>query len=209
MFNSMLYTILDTKVISENKLDILNLADKLCKYGVDILQLRDKELCDRELLKLSQKLCKIIRKRRKIFIVNDRVDITYLCGADGLHLGKDDIPTSEARKILGRKKIIGKTIHSLAELTILQREKVDYLSIGPVFATKTKPMLPPLRKTQLRNMFNKARKSTFAIGGINLYNIKSLLSLGIQNVAICRGIILAKNLKNTVEKFRECLQKNS
>ena len=211
MFNitKAIYVILDTEIIKKNKLAILSLGDKLCCCGVDILQLRAKNLTDKELLDTACKLRKIIHKRKKIFIVNDRVDIAYLSKADGLHLGKNDIPPKEARKILGRKKLIGKTAHSLKELKSFQNENVDYLGIGPIFRTKTKPALPPLEEKQLKKMLKNAEKSIFAIGGINMYNISSLSKWGINNAAICRGIILNKDMKNTVRRIKECLAKAS
>ncbi|UCD15603.1 MAG: thiamine phosphate synthase [Candidatus Omnitrophota bacterium] len=208
-FRGKIYVILDTEVISQKKLDIFKISDKLSLYGIDMFQLRAKGVSDRECLFLSQKLSKIIRRRRKIFIVNDRVDIAYLSGADGVHLGKDDISVSDARKILGRNKIVGKTTHSSKELQYFQNQDLDYLSIGPVFETKTKPQLASLRKGLLTSMIKKAEKPYFVIGGISLSNISKLKGLGISNIAVCRGIILSKDYKNVVARFRQCLREVS
>lgn len=173
------------------------------------MQLRTKKISDQVLLTLAQKLQKIISRRKKIFIVNDRVDIAYLSGACGLHLGSRDIPVSKARKILGQDALIGKTVHSLGEFIKFKRENLNYLSLGPVFKTKTKPELKPRTKTEIKTILGKTAKVLFAIGGINLYNIDSLLRIGINNVAICRGIIFSKNLKSTIEKYKLCLRKAS
>jgi len=207
--SGLLYLILDQKVIDKAKINIFSLADKLAGYGVDIFQLRSKDLDDNLLLDLSKELSKIIRKRKKLFIVNDRTDIAYLSKASGLHLGKDDISATEARKILGKDKIIGKTTHSLKELLKFKNDDVDYLSIGPVFATKTKPKLTPLSNLQLTSMLGKVNKQIFAIGGINLYNVGSLFEKGIKNIAVCRDIILAKDLELQVKKYKKCLRKVS
>jgi len=203
----LLYVILDKKIIEEANLDIFSLTDELAHYKVDIFQLRAKEAGDKELLQLARGLAKIIHKQRKIFIVNDRADIAYLSGADGLHIGENDISPKEARKILGEKAILGSTIHSLDELRRLQKEKTNYTGIGPVFKTKTKPSLAPLQSKELRTIISNTNKLVFAIGGINLYNIGSLVAMGIQNVAICRGLILCKDLKEAVGEYKECLVK--
>lgn len=207
MFNihSALYVILDTEIIDENNLNIFKLANILSKYEVDMFQLRAKNLPDKDFFSTAIKLAKIIHKRKKIFIVNDRTDIAYLCKADGVHLGKDDISSDSARKILGKKSIVGKTIHSLKELETFQKEDIDYVSVGPVFKTQIKPDLSPLEEKKLPKILKEARKTVFAIGGINLYNIPFLIELGINNIAVCQGVILGKNLKNTVKEFKQSL----
>jgi len=196
-------------VIKKNELDIISLADKLSAYGTDILQFRFQSLTDQEAIATAIKLAKVIHKRKKIFIVNNRADIAYLSNADGIHLGKNDISPNQVRKILGKKSIIGKTVHSLAELKCFQNQKIDYISIGPTFKTKTKPALKPLKKSQFRKILRYTKKSVFAIGGINMYNIGPLLELGITNVCMCQALILSKNLKSTVKEFKQCLKKVS
>jgi len=213
--NGLLYVILDKEVTDKAKINIFLLAEKLAYFGVDIFQLRAKGLNDKKYLSLATELSKIIRKRKKLFIVNDRADIAYLSEASGLHLGKSDISVYQARKIIGKEAIIGKTIHSPEELENLntqepaRRSRVDYISFGPAFKTKTKPNLKPLTSKKLKILIEKSKKLIFAIGGINQYNIDSLLGSGIKNIAICRGIILAKNLKTTISNYKKCLKKVS
>lgn len=207
--NGLLYVILDKEVIDKAEANIFSLADKLAHFGVDILQLRAKGISDKEYIYLAKKLSKIIRKRKKLFIINDRADIAYLSNASGLHLGEGDVSVKEARKILGKQVIIGKTIHSLKELKNLRETNVDYISIGPAFKTKTKPGLKPLTSKKLKTMIIKSGKLIFAIGGITQYNIEPLLESGIKNLAICRDILLAKNLKTRIEKYKKCLKKAS
>ena len=213
--NGLLYVILDKKVIDTAGINIFSLADKLAHFGVDIFQLRAKGISDKEYLSIAVKLSKIIRKRKKLFIVNDRADIAHLSKASGLHLGKSDISLSQARKIVGKQAIIGKTIHSLEELNKLndrkhrQKGRLDYTSFGPAFKTKTKPNLRPLTSKELKALISKGKKLMFAIGGINQYNVESLLESGIRNIAICRGIILAKDLKTRVKEYKKCLKRAS
>ncbi|NQT28046.1 MAG: thiamine phosphate synthase [Candidatus Omnitrophica bacterium] len=209
--NGLLYVILDKEVIDKAGLDIFSLADKLAHFGVDILQLRTKGIPDKEYLSIACKLSKIIRKRKKLFIVNDRADIAYLSKASGLHLGEYDISSKQARKIVGKQAIIGKTIHCLKELERLnvKEDKVEYICCGPVFKTKTKPDLKALTSEGLKALTCKSKKLIFAIGGINQYNIESLLKSGIKNIAVCRGIVLEKNLKTTVKRYKKCLNRAS
>lgn len=208
-FSHALYVILDAEVIAEKNLDIFNFADRLALYGADIFQLRAKNMFDREFLFAAKKLTGIIRRRKKIFIVNDRVDIAYLSGASGVHLGKKDVSVKDARKILGINKIIGKTTHSLKEWDVFKKERPDYFGVGPVFRTKTKPALPPLKKQELQAMISKIKKPVFAIGGIDLDNVNELTALGIGNIAVCRSIIFSRDYKSTIERFKRCLKKVS
>ncbi|MCM8773519.1 MAG: thiamine phosphate synthase [Candidatus Omnitrophica bacterium] len=203
---SLLYIILDKEVIDRYCLDIFDLATKISKSGADIIQFRFKNISDRLTLAISQKLSRITRKYKKIFIVNDRVDIAYLSNADGLHLGKDDIDVSQARKILGKEKIIGKTVHSKEELIRFAKEDTDYLSIGPVFKTEIKQALKPLGAIKLKNWIKLINnKPLFAVGGINLDNINPLVKIGISKVCVCRAIILNGNIPTAVKEFKRCL----
>jgi len=205
----LIYVILDKETIDKYRLDIIKLADKLSYTDVDIFQLRSENNNDRETLELATKLSRIIHKRKKIFIVNNRIDIASLAEADGTHLGKDDINTEAARSILGPHKIIGRTIHSSLELKSLDKKHIDYFSVGPVFATKTKPFLKPISNNCLSKIVNSVNKPLFAIGGINLGNLYILFEKGIKNISLCRGIILEKDVNKTVKEFKKCLAEHS
>jgi len=205
----LIYVILDKETIDKYKLDILKLADKLSCTDVDIIQLRFKNGSDREILELAIKLTKIVHKGKKIFIVNNRIDIASLTGADGVHLGINDIDTKLARSILGPNKIIGRTLHSLRELKSLNKKNIDYLSVGPVFPTKTKPFLKPINWNSLAKIIHSTDKPLFVIGGINLKNLHLLVKRNIKNISLCRGIILEKNINKTVKEFKRCLVAHS
>jgi thiamine-phosphate pyrophosphorylase len=205
--NGLLYVILDDQVQQEFSLDFLSLTEKLCQAGVDLFQLRCKNLPDREVLDLARALVKITANHNKLFIVNDRADIAKLAQADGLHLGEGDIAISDARELLGQDKIIGKTVHSAAEFTHSIQEPLDYLSLGPVFATKTKPELPPWGVEEAAQLSTKTRYPVFVIGGITEDNVSSLTDNGIHNIALCRGVLLSKDYRQTVTHFKQCLKK--
>ncbi|MFH1772329.1 MAG: thiamine phosphate synthase [Candidatus Omnitrophota bacterium] len=201
-----IYAIIDTEVLGNNLGIILKSLSKLLCYGVEIFQFRAKGLDDKDLIFFSRKMHRLIRAKKRIFIINDRCDIAILSKADGVHLGSCDIPAVDARKILGPKSIIGKTIHSLKEYRISKSEPLDYLSFGPVFKTETKPMLKLISRFAVKQITKTTKKTTFAIGGINQYNISSLSGTGIRNIALCRGILDGKITKNNVLKLKKCLR---
>lgn len=205
----LLYVILDAPVISEAGGDIFSLAAALAGYKIDIFQFRFKNMPEQQSRETAKKLAVIMRKQKKLFIINDRPDIALLSSADGVHLGRDDMFPDQARRLLGKDKIIGKTTHSLSELSRFQKEDVDYLSVGPVFKTKTKPAQAVLSPETLGLMVSRAEKPVFAIGGINLDNAGSLFKRGIRNIALCRAVISSKNCAGAVEGFRKCLKEVS
>jgi len=201
----LLYAILDNQIIEENNLDIYKLAEKLSLQEIDFFQFRFKNLSDKKAVEISLKLAKIFHKRKKVFIINDRPDIALASDADGVHLGEEDFPINLARKILRDKKIVGRTIHSYAEFLQVKDEKIDYLSVGPIFSTLLKPELIPISQEDAERILKEAKKPVFAVGGINLKNLKKILNMGFKNIALCQGLILSKNLEETIKCFKEKL----
>ena len=205
----LIYVILDTEVTIPRHIDIFAKADQLARCGADFFQLRAENVEDATFLKIAQKLSKILRRRRKTFIINDRPDIAVLSDADGVHVGRDDLPVAQVRKLIGRGRLIGKTNHSAAEFARFSREDTDHLSIGPVFTTETKPLLKPLGPETIGRIIKKSTKSVFAIGGITKYNVKVLTQNSIHNVAICRGLLEEKDPRTAIAAIKRCLLKTS
>lgn len=200
-----IYVILDKGVCDNYNLDIIEMADKLSLAGADIFQLRAKGLKDSRLLKLAIDLRRVIKSYKKLLIINDRVDIALLSGSDGVHLGKYDLEISEARKILGKDKTIGKTIHSLAEMKRSLKEPVNYLSVGPAFATIMKPDLLAIDKKILQKIINLSKIPVYAIGGITLDTVNILADLSIKNIALCRGVLLSKSPAKVIKELKSWL----
>jgi len=183
---SRLYAIIDKKTCGLNSaVDLLN---KIKNKGVEIVQYRDKDSGKETILKTAFALKKIIANTNCLFIMNDYLDIAKISDADGIHLGQDDISIDIARRILGRDKIIGVSCHSLTQAKKAQREGADYISIGPIFATPTKPKIPPVGLNLIKDIKDNIKVPFFAIGGINKNNIKEILSYGIKRVAVCRAV---------------------
>jgi len=201
-----LYVILDTQVCDYARLwEVLRIA---VKAGVDIVQLRDKIGQSRETLLFAKKVQHFLADRIP-FIVNDRVDVARLSGASGVHVGQDDIPVVEARKILGDRKIIGTSCQTIAHLRRAMRDGADYVGFGSVFKTLTKPDRSPMDLKLLRQAAGVARREEFplfAIGGICRENAVKVVSCGVERIAVCRDVLLAKDVRFSVGEL-ECLLK--
>jgi len=200
---SRLYVIFDRKILK--KRDLVSLAKSVIRGGADIIQLRDKISEDSKILKEAKKLRLITKDRGILFIVNDRPDLVKACDADGVHLGREDLPIKLARRILGKNSIIGLTCRNLKDVLIAKRSNVDYISIGPVFKTPLKPELKPLDLYSFKDLEEKISIPVFAIGGINYKNLKKILKTGINRIAICRGILLSKNISEETKRVKSIL----
>jgi thiamine-phosphate pyrophosphorylase len=208
--NGLLYLILDKQATDNLNIDIFNLAKELASSDLDLIQLRAKKINDFEFLKLAKKLSFLFKKNKKLFIINDRLDIACLANADGLHLGESDIPVAEAKKLLDKDKIIGRTIHHLKELESINQNSVDYLALGPFFSSKTKQNNRlPLKNNEIKQITAKTKKVLFAIGGINRYNVVSVLKHGIKNIAVSSAILSSFNPVYEIKEIKKCLKKVS
>lgn len=206
----LLYLIIDKQIADRHNKNILNLAKKLANSSLDLVQLRAKNITDLDFLNLAKKLVPIFKKSKKPFIINDRADIAYFSGASGLHLGNSDMPIKAARKLLKRKKTIGKTIHCLKELKNTDQTTVDYLALGPFFKSKTKTNnRAPLSENEIIQITKITKKVLFAIGGINRYNIDSVLRYGIKNIAVSSAILSSSNPIQEIREIKKCLKKAS
>jgi thiamine-phosphate pyrophosphorylase len=193
--------------ISDSGFDHLSYFRQLIVSGVDIIQLRDKEMSDRGFYALAVKLRKLAAKHKKIFIINDRVDVAKAVGCDGIHLGEDDLPISMARKIIGKSKIIGYSAHSFKSALKAWRQGADYISVGPIFKSPTKKYLEPISRSEIQLIIRKIKLPLVAIGGINLRNIDMVKEFGFRNVALISALRNAKNKKKFIHKLRMRLEK--
>jgi len=168
---------------------------------VRMIQLRCKHVEDAEFLKLAKRFKRLAASNCAIFIINDRVDIAYACEADGVHLGQEDMPISFARKMLKANKIIGKSTHNIKQATAAQREKADYIGLGSIFKTRTKPAVSPITVEAVHPVIKRIRIPLFAIGGINAYNFGALRRIGVKRMAVSQAIMSSKNVELAVKKL--------
>ncbi len=175
------------------------------KAGLKVIQLRCKGLEDNIFLSIAQKFKELAHLHNAIFIVNDRPDIALACGADGVHLGQDDVPVVCARAILGKDKIIGKSTHNFRQALHAQSERADYIGFGPIFKTQTKPALDAIGTKEIGLLIKNIKIPAFIIGGIDSNNINVLTALGISRVAVCRAILSKKNAAKAVKNLQKAL----
>jgi len=181
--------------------DHILIADKAVKAGAKIIQYRDKQNNKKKILKNAFEIRKLTKKNNTLFIVNDFLDIALLSGADGVHLGQNDIPIKYAREITPNGFIIGKSTHSLEQAKEARKNGADYIGIGPVFQTPTKENYKPIGIDRVREVVNNIDIPVVAIGGLTLNNISILREVGIRNFAMVREF--QKNTEQVVKKINE------
>ncbi len=173
------------------------------RAGAVCIQYREKEKSRRELYHEAFRLRGLTREAGSIFIVNDHADIAFAVGADGVHLGQDDLPLPEARKIMG-DRIIGISTHSVAEAVEAEEGGADYIGFGPIFSTSTKDAGEPKGVDMLREIKGRVKIPVVAIGGISLENLSRVIDAGADGIAVASAILTGSIDKN-VRSFKEAM----
>jgi thiamine-phosphate pyrophosphorylase len=171
--------------------------------GVDVLQLRDKDTSDDEVLAAAAVFRRVADDAGALFVVNDRPDLAVAAGADGVHVGQDDLPVEEARAVVGPDRIVGRSTHSPEQ--IAAAGDADYIAVGPVYATPTKPGRPAVGLELVRHAAAHAREPWFAIGGINPDNVGNVVAAGARRVVVVRAITEAEDPSAAARALRAAL----
>ncbi len=192
MFLPKIYPITDTKL---TQLTHAEQVKRLTKGGAEFIQLREKYASSADFYESAKEALEITRMNDAKLLINDRVDIALTINADGVHLGQEDLPPEKAREVLGEKAIIGFSTHSIEQAKEALNLPINYIAIGPIFATNTKEK--PDDVVGIEGL-RKARKAVgdfplVAIGGINFENYKDVLKSGADSVAIISGILSEAN----------------
>jgi thiamine-phosphate pyrophosphorylase len=174
------------------------------KAGIRIIQLREKDLPPKTIYEEALRIRSLTRRCNAVFIINDRIDIACAVDADGVHLGQDDMPAEEARKIMGRRKIVGISTHSLKEARDAQRHGADYIGFGPVFHTRTKDAGMPKDLGTLSGIKRSLGIPVVAIGGITRINTADVMEAGADAIAVASAILSGDIGENT-KKFLNLL----
>jgi len=191
-------------IITKPVLSYRDIAEICVKNEVTMLQLREKHLTDRQLLKVAHEIIGITKGTKTNFVINDRPDIAMLCNADYLHLGQTDLTISEARKIVGKKIKIGLSTHSIQQAQDAILQKPDYIGFGPVFPTTTKAIPDPTVGTKnLQTVLQFAEIPVIAIGGIFPENIDEVLEVGAKNLCLVRHFMETADFENRLKKIKE------
>lgn len=189
-----LYPIVDVAVVGEER--VIRTIEILAAGGATLLQLRAKASSDRALVPLARAAVLAAHASGARLIVNDRPDIALIAGADGVHLGQDDLPPSAAREILGAQALIGLSTHNLEQLTASVREPLDYVALGPIFPTTSKARPDPVVGPEL---IVRARALTslplVAIGGLSRANVRQVVESGADGVAVIGDLLRAPDLE--------------
>ncbi len=173
--------------------------------GADVIQLREKDMSRKAKLELGLKLRELTRREGVLFIVNDDIDLAVILDADGVHLGQEDIPIRFARPLM-KEKIIGVSTHSLEQVERAVNDGADYIGIGPVFETATKPDRDPLIGLDLiAKMKDVCPVPYVAIGGIGKEAIESLVEAGCRRAAVISDILQAPDIEKRCEEIRRIL----
>ena len=160
--------------------------------GLTLVQYRDKTADDGVRIGKAQQLRELCHRYGALLIVNDRVDLAIASGADGVHLGQQDIPIALARKLLGPGRIVGRSTTNATEMQRAVQEGADYIGVGPVYATPTKADKAPAGLEYVRHAAENAKVPWFAIGGIDINNLEEVLKAGAERVAVVRSIMEAE-----------------
>lgn len=183
--------------------DAIVILQKALDGGVDAVQVREKDATTKGLYQLAESARECVRRARALFFVNDRVDVAMACGADGAHLGQDDLPLSLARKIAPPGLLLGMSTHSLEQ--VRAAADADLLGFGPMFPTITKPREPAIGSADLYEATKIAGKPVFAIGGLDEERI---LQIGARRAAVSSVILQSADPRDAASRIRRALEQN-
>ena len=200
-FDTTLYFITDSTNYCEE--EFLFRIEEALKGGVTLLQLREKEKSTREYIELGEKVHEIAKKYNVPLIIDDRVDVALAIDAEGVHVGKSDMPVSVARKIMGDKKIVGATAKTVPWAREAFEEGADYLGVGAIFPTTTKVKTVITSTDTLNDICRSVPVPVNAIGGLNKDNIDVLKGIPIAGICVVSAIMKAENVREETEKLLE------
>ncbi|MCX7954870.1 MAG: thiamine phosphate synthase [Bacteroidales bacterium] len=200
MNNFGLYIIITNPIIKHTKI-----AEVCVKYKIKMIQLREKSIPDKEIIKIAKDIRKITNNTDTNFVVNDRLDIATIVNADYIHIGQDDIAYEDIRRI--NKKIkIGISNHSIKQLKESLTKNYNYYAFGPIFKTPTKPSYKEVGLSNLKKAVKLMNnKPLVAIGGIFDYNLDKILTTGVKNFCMVRYFMESKNISEFEDKLKKIL----
>jgi len=185
--------------------DLAEFVSAVCAAGVDIVQLRDKHLDDRALLARAEVARKAAQAAGALFLVNDRPDLALACGADGVHVGQDDVPAAVARRIVGPDALVGLSTHAPEELVASAAEPVDYVSAGPVEPTPTKPGRPGTGLDYVRLAAGSSPHPFFVTGGVSPTTLPAIAAAGATRFVVVRALTDAPDPAAVAKELRRLI----
>lgn len=201
----LLYAVTDRAWTGERTL--YQQVEAALRGGVTCVQLREKELDEAAFFQEAKELCALCRRYGVPFIVNDSVEIALACGADGVHVGQEDLAAGEVRHRVGEDMILGVSVHTVEEARRAVRDGADYLGLGAVFPTSTKADADQMPGETLRAICGAVEAPIVAIGGINRGNLLQLSGSGVDGVALVSAIFSAEDIEGTCRELRALSEK--
>lgn len=174
--------------------------------GVDIFQLREKHLPDDELVAVAHAIRALCLRLGVLLVVNDRPAVAVEAGADGIHVGQDDMPVAEVRELVGPEMLVGLSTHSPEEIDAVDPSLVDYIGVGPIHATPTKPGRPAVGLELVRYAAAHSAVPFFAIGGLDAGNVAETAEAGATRVCVLRAIASAHDPEQAAHALRDLLE---
>ena len=200
------YPIIDTSTALSRGITPEDVARALVGAGVQVAQFRHKGFYDRENLKSARKACEIVQSSGAIYIVNDRLDIALFLGADGVHVGQEDISLASVRTVIKtlpaqKSVLVGLSVHNERQLKQADLTSADYLAVGPIFATQSKELLDPtVGLEKLERLCTLTSKPIVAIGGITRENAAEVFAAGADSIAVISDLI-DPNINNRLQEW--------
>lgn len=175
--------------------------------GVEVVQYRNKNADTREMYLEALELARICQAGGSLFLINDRLDVALAVEADGVHLGQTDMPCTRARKLLGRERVIGVTVHNLAEAMQAEEEGADYLGVSPIFSTSTKKDAGrPAGIRLIEEIREQVSLPLVAIGGINHSNAPEVIRAGADCLCAISCVVAEENVSGRICRFQELFE---
>lgn len=197
----LLYAVTDNAWVGKQSL--AGQVESALKGGVTCVQLREKELDEETFLAEAVEIAALCKRYGVPFFINDNVEIAIRCGADGVHVGQDDMAASDVRRRAGEKMMIGVSVHSVKEAQEAVKNGADYLGVGAMFTTSTKTDVSVLPKETLPEICNAVEIPVVAIGGIHKDNIEKLSGSGVDGVALVSAIFSAGDIEGECAQLRK------
>jgi thiamine-phosphate pyrophosphorylase len=198
-----LYAIVDTGYVALDRIPWV--TGQLVLGGVDVIQLRAKKQTLDQIAALGQAMRKAIPADGPLFILNDHPELVAGMGADGIHVGQDDLSVAEARTRAGDGVIVGKSTHALDQAIAAEKEGADYIGVGPIYATPTKPDYIPVGPALIGQIRAAVRVPQFCIGGVNEKTLPEVLAAGAQRVVIVSALLQSEDIPSCCQRVREQL----
>lgn len=177
------------------------------KAGVPAIQLRERDLCTSDLLSLTQEILTMTTPGSVPLIVNDRVDLMMALNLDGVHLRSDSLPSQSVRRLIGPRRVIGVSTHSVEDVRRANQSGADYIVFGPIFDTPSKRSFgPPLGLDQLADVCRQSSIPVLAIGGITCERVRDVRRAGAHGVAVIGALLTRDDIGEAVREFRDALE---